>query len=117
MAIGRLITVVELPSFIRDAESALDEDEREKLKAYLAANPEAGVVIQGTGGVRKLRWSLPGKGKRGGGRVIYYFHNDTIPVYLFKFYTKAAKSDLSTDEGKELSRIVRSIVDEHRKRK
>jgi hypothetical protein len=61
------------------------------------------VVIKGTGGVRKLRWAASGRGKRGGGRVIYYFHDTEMPLYLFKFYAKALKSDLTARENKQLS--------------
>lgn len=94
----RLHTIVELASFVRDADAVLEEEERERLKAFLPANPEAGVLIAGTGGVRKLRWAVQGRGKRGGGRAIYYYHSQAAPLYLFRFYTKAAKSDLSANE-------------------
>jgi hypothetical protein len=105
-----LVSIVELPSFARATEEVLSEDEFEDLKFYLAKNPEAGVVIPGTGGVRKLRWTAQGKGKRGGGRVIYYFHNFKLPLYLMAFFTKGAKSDLTPKEKKELTRIVEGIV-------
>ncbi|MGQ0532022.1 MAG: hypothetical protein ACT4OF_04925 [Caulobacteraceae bacterium] len=65
----KLTSVVELSSFIADTEGELNDDERESLKVFLAANPDMGVVIKGTGGVRKLRWAASGRGKRGGGRV------------------------------------------------
>lgn len=113
----KLLSVVELSTFLADTDGVLEEGEKAKLKAHLAANPEAGVLIQGTGGVRKLRWAASGRGKRGGGRVIYYFHNVEIPLYLFKFFTKASKSDLTEKEKKELSGVVASIVEEHKKRK
>lgn len=112
-----LATVVELPAFVRDTAGRLSFEEIEELKVYLAANPEAGVVIKGTGGVRKLRWAASGRGKRGGGRAIYYFHDLEMPLYLFKFFVKATKSDLSAMERKELSLVVAEIVAEHRKRK
>jgi hypothetical protein len=105
-----LCTVVELASFIRDAAGNLSEREIDELKSHLAANPNAGAIIPGTGGVRKLRWAASGRGKRGGGRVIYYFHNQAMPLYLFNFFTKAEKSDLTGREKKELSKIVEAIV-------
>lgn len=115
--IARLITIVELSAFVRDIAGVLDDDELDELKVFLAANPEAGVVIKNTGGVRKLRWTASGRGKRGGGRVIYYFHSETVPLYLFKFFVKAAKSDLTATEKKELSDVVAEIVAEYKRRK
>ena len=112
-----LIVVVELSTFQRDVEGELNEPQLEELKDYLAANPEAGVLIKGTGGVRKLRWAASGRGKRGGGRVIYYFHDLDMPLYLFRFFTKAAKTDLSAAEKKKLASVVTSIVAEQKRRK
>ena len=114
---SELVTVVEVESFIRDTSGLLSEDEKDELKFYLATNPDAGVIIQGSGGVRKLRWAASGRGKRGGGRVIYLFDDFDAPLYLFKFFTKAAKSDLTAQEKKELSGIVSAIVKEHKRRK
>jgi len=65
------ITIVELPQYIRRAERLLDEEERNRLIDYLATRPKSGVVMQGTGGIRKLRWARKGTGKSGGVRVIY----------------------------------------------
>lgn len=109
-----LITVVELPSFARSVQGDLSEQEVEELKDYLAENPSAGVVVKGTGGVRKLRWAASGRGKRGGGRVIYYFHDLEMPLYLFRFYTKAAKADLTAREKLELAGVVEEIIKEHK---
>src|SRR5436309_20337 len=74
-----LVTVVETPEFIRRVEKLLDDDEREALIAYLAANPTVGDLIPGTGGVRKLRWALEGRGKRGGARIIHFFRDTRMP--------------------------------------
>lgn len=111
-----LITIVELASFARDTINELTEDERDELKNFLGANPESGAVIPGTGGVRKLRWAASGRGKRGGGRVIYYFHDRDMPLFLFKFFVKASKADLTGQEKKDLSNVVRAIVAEHKGR-
>lgn len=110
-----LVTVVEFSSFQRDVAGELTELELEELKNHLAANPEAGVLIPGTGGVRKLRWAASGRGKRGGGRVIYYFHDLNNPLFLFKFFTKASKADLSGAEKKRLAAVIASIVKEQKK--
>jgi mRNA-degrading endonuclease RelE of RelBE toxin-antitoxin system len=76
------MTVVETPFFLRKAASLLDEEARSELLVFLGMNPEAGDVIPEAGGVRKLRWAAPGRGKRGGVRVIYYFHSETFPLFL-----------------------------------
>lgn len=73
------MTVVETPFFLRKISSLLDDDERSKLVAFLGMNPESGDVIPETGGVRKLRWAGSGRGKRGGTRVIYYYHSENLP--------------------------------------
>ena len=67
-----LITIVETVPFLRQAASLWKEDERRAFVDFIAANPEAGAVIPDTGGVRKIRWSRPGTGKRSGVRVIYF---------------------------------------------
>ena len=76
------MTVVETPFFLRKATALLDDEERSELVMFLGVNPEAGDIVPETGGVRKVRWAAQGKGKRGGVRVIYYFHNETFPVFL-----------------------------------
>ncbi len=109
-----LVTIVELGSFLRDAESALSDDEREELKTFLAENPDAGDVIPSTGGVRKLRWRVQSKGKRGGGRTIYYYRNQEMPLFLIGFFTKGVKSDLSEAEKRAAKRLVAQLVKEFR---
>ena len=74
-----MLTVAELSTFIRSAEKLLDASERQEVINYLATHPKAGIVMEGTGGVRKLRWSRGNQGKSGGVRVIYYFHNEFMP--------------------------------------
>jgi hypothetical protein len=68
------MTVVETVRFLKDAGGLMSESDRARLVEFVGANPESGDVIPDTGGVRKLRWALPGGGKRGGARVIYFFH-------------------------------------------
>ncbi|MGH9605243.1 MAG: hypothetical protein ACRD3N_06025 [Terracidiphilus sp.] len=76
------ITVVEMDEFLAATRKLMDDEERAELVDYLAYNPTAGLVVPGTGGVRKLRWGLEGRGKRGGARVIYFFHDKDMPLYL-----------------------------------
>ena len=72
--------IAELPSYARLAAKLLDPQERQDLIAYLANHPEAGDLMEGTGGVRKLRWGRGGQGKSGGVRAIYYYHDARMPL-------------------------------------
>ena len=68
-----LVTIIELPEFHKHADKILTKNELDELFYYLSANPKAGDLIQGTGGIRKLRWRAKGKGKSGGSRIIYFY--------------------------------------------
>jgi len=105
-----LIGIAELPSFIRLADKLLSQDERSDLISYLAKNPKAGNLIVGTGGVRKLRWCRSGQGKSGGVRVIYYFHDDAVPLYLLTLFAKGDKANLSKAERNNLAGLVDLLV-------
>jgi hypothetical protein len=104
-----LLTVAETPEYLRCADRLLSTSERVSVLEYLAANPRAGDLIQGTGGVRKLRWARGGRGKSGGVRVIYYFHSEAMPLYLLTVFGKNEKSDLSKSERNELAALVRML--------
>ena len=104
------MTVVETPFFLRKAAPMLDEEERSGLIVLLGMNPEAGDVIPETGGVRKLRWAVQGKGKRSGVRVIYYFHNELFPVIPLTVYAKNQKANLTKAERREFKKLVPVLV-------
>jgi mRNA-degrading endonuclease RelE of RelBE toxin-antitoxin system len=104
------MTVVETPFFLRKAADLLDEQERSELVVFIGANPDIGDVIPETGGVRKLRWSARGKGKRGGVRVIYYFHNEAFPLLLLTVYAKNQKANLTKAERNDLKKLVPVLV-------
>jgi hypothetical protein len=104
-----LITVAEMPEYIRRSAKLLSESERNDVIDHVAANPKAGDLIQGTGGVRKLRWARSGRGKSGGVRVIYYFHSDVLPLYLLTVFGKGEKADLSQAERNELAKLVQVL--------
>jgi hypothetical protein len=104
------ITVVETRPFIEDAERCLSSDERKEFISYIACNPIAGVRIPGTGGVRKVRWRGGGHGKRGGVRIIYYYHTARIPLFLLAAYAKGRQSDLTATERAEMRRLATQIV-------
>ena len=104
------MTVVETARFLKDARPLPSDYERTELVALIGANPEAGQVIPETGGVRKLRWALPGRGKRGGARVIYYYHNERLPVFLLAAYAKNEKANLTQAERNAMKRLVPILV-------
>ena len=105
-----LLTIAELPNFIRQAEKLLGYQERQDVISYLAEHPKSGDLIEGTGGVRKLRWGRGSQGKSGGVRVIYYFHNSTIPLYLLTLYAKNTRSNLSNSQRHELFELTSQLV-------
>lgn len=105
-----MLTIAEVPEYIRLAEKLLTEDERRDVIDYLAANPAAGALMTGTGGVRKLRWGRQGHGKRGGVRVIYFFHSARMPLYLLTVFAKNERENLTMAERNELARLVKTLV-------
>lgn len=98
-----------MPEYIRRAARLLSQSERSDVIAYVAATPKAGDLIQGTGGVRKLRWARRGRGKSGGVRVIYYFHSEALPLYLLTVFGKGEKADLNQAERNELAKLVQVL--------
>jgi mRNA-degrading endonuclease RelE of RelBE toxin-antitoxin system len=104
------MTVVETGRFLKDAGQLMPEAERSQLVWFIAANPESGDLIPETGGIRKLRWALPGRGKRGGARVIYYFHSQQLPVFILAAYGKNEKANLSKAERNAIAKLVPMLV-------
>ena len=92
--------------FIRQAEDVWDDAERDAFVNYIARNPQAGDVIPETGGVRKIRWATSGTGKRGGARVVYFYHDASRPLYLLMVYAKARREDLTPDEKRAVRRLA-----------
>lgn len=105
-----LLTVAELPEYRRAAGKLLSDNDRRALVDYLAARPKAGDLIEGTGGVRKLRWARDGRGKSGGVRVVYYFHSEQMPLYLLTVFAKNERANLSKAERNELAGLVDLLV-------
>ena len=103
-------TIVELPEFLRKAEKILSTSEITSIINYIAAHPAAGVIMQGTGGIRKLRWSAQGKGKSGGVRVIYYYRNEAMPLFLLSLFGKGEKSNLTKSECNDLAKITSLLI-------
>lgn len=106
-------TFVLTPGFERSwAKMDLGDQELRKLQMVLLEDPEAGDVIQGTGGARKVRIPLEGRGKSGGGRVIYVDVVIRERIYLLLAYPKSIQSDLSPEEKKQMRRVVEIIKEE-----
>jgi len=105
-----MITVAELPEYIRCAEKLLSETERRSVVDYLAEHPRAGDVMEGTRGIRKLRWGRGGRGKSGGVRVIYYFYNEEMPLYLLTLFGKNEQGNLTKAERNDLGKLVDVLV-------
>jgi hypothetical protein len=106
------------PEFERRWCSAdLGEDELRELQYVLCQNPQSGDMITGTGGLRKLRWAIPGRGKSGGVRVIYVDFIFYEKIYLISAYKKNESVTLSATEKKEMKRIIDQIEAELRKKR
>jgi mRNA-degrading endonuclease RelE of RelBE toxin-antitoxin system len=107
---------VELPAFARHRADYLDDDGFRALQQSMLKNPDAGDVIEGAGGLRKLRHADPrrGKGKRGGLRVIYYWWDGGRQFWLFTLYDKDEMEDLSADEKKLLKAMLKVELEARR---
>lgn len=104
------VSVIEMAGYQRSAEDILNADERDEIVNAVAFDPLAGDLIPGTGGLRKLRVGREGIGKRSGARVIYYFYNEDRPVYLLAIFAKNRQADLTSQEKRLYSELVRDIV-------
>jgi hypothetical protein len=100
------ITVLQLPKFKAEATELIGAEGIEALAVDMIGRPDAGDVIPGSGGVRKLRWAAKGKGKRGGARIIYLYVVVAARIYLSGCYAKNVKSDMTADEKKQLRQIA-----------
>ena len=103
-------TVAELPEFIRTAGKLLSLVERQDLIRYLALHPKAGDLMEGTGGVRKLRWRRGDHGKSGGVRVIYYLYDEHMPLYLLTLFAKGDRANLNKAQRNELAGLTGALV-------
>jgi hypothetical protein len=95
-------TIVESPTFQKQAEALWSEDERFSFFTWIAQNPLAGDVIPGAEGARKVRWSASGKGKRGGARIVYFNIDSQGIVYLVAMYAKAEQENIGAKEIKKV---------------
>jgi hypothetical protein len=102
------VVIVETKAFTARIGDLLEDDEYRALQLELVQRPTAGSVIPGTGGLRKLRWAVAGRGKRGGSRVIYFWHPESARILMLFAYSKNEREDLTAVQRQALRRIVES---------
>jgi mRNA-degrading endonuclease RelE of RelBE toxin-antitoxin system len=103
---------IETTLFTKYVQEYFDDEKYSHFQNFLMENPDAGDVIKGTGGLRKIRWSAKGKGKRGGVRIIYYWFSSKQRIYLLTVYGKNEVSDLTAHEKQLLQKIVKEWKNE-----
>lgn len=103
-------TVIETPAFLASAyDEGISDLERADIVAFIADNPAAGDLMPGSGGARKVRYAARGKGKSGGYRIITYYADEDIPVFLLDVYSKSSQGNLSKAELNELKKILTAL--------
>lgn len=98
--------IVETSVFTRHVQEILSDGEYLALQSFLAVHPTAGVVIPGSGGLRKLRWKYSGHGKRGGSRIIYYYHRPGPELLMLFIFRKNEAADLTPAQLRQLRAVV-----------
>ena len=107
--------VIETDAYLGSAIAAgLTDKDRQDICNYISANPGAGVLMQGTGGARKVRFAGRGKGKSGGFRVITYYAAEDVPVFLLDLFAKGDKVNLTKAERNELREVLSTLVQDYR---
>lgn len=104
------MSVIEFVGYRRRVEELLTREQQDAVIDLIAYEPTCGDVIPGSGGLRKVRVGREGTGKRGGARVIYYFHDVDVPILLLALYAKNEKDDLTVAEKKELGTLAKKVV-------
>jgi hypothetical protein len=113
--VKKLMSVAETAPFTRQAAKLWTEADRHAFVDFIAANPDAGDVIPDTGGLRKVRWGRPGIGKRGGVRVIYFYYDDSMPLYLLLIYAKTERENCTRNEKNRAQALTESIKQVYRR--
>lgn len=107
-------TVVEVGHYLARANKLFTAEEREEIVWLVANHPTAGDLIQGTGGVRKMRFAFGGRGKSGGARVIYFFHDEDMPIYLLTVFAKNQRANITAAERNALRGLTEALVAAHK---
>jgi mRNA-degrading endonuclease RelE of RelBE toxin-antitoxin system len=106
------MVIIETSLFTRRIKELMSDEDYKDLQEALVNRPDRGVIIQGTGGLRKIRWKLEGQGKSGGVSVIYYWVTATEQLYMLLVYPKSEQDSLSPEQKKTLKMIVERWTDE-----
>jgi len=114
MTYSYFMVIIETPIFTKQLLSTLSDDEYRLFQANLLERPDAGKIIPGGGGLRKVRWALPGRGKSGGVRVIYYWFMALETILLLFMYPKNVQDNLTQNQLKQLKRIIEEEYSERR---
>lgn len=108
----RYLTFVRLPGYVKAAHGLLTDVEEREIERVLCGDPQSGNTIANSGGVSKLRVKLPGKGKSGGARVIYFYRGSVGRIYLLYVYAKGEQESISAAEKKEMRMLTALLEDE-----
>jgi len=100
------MVVIETPTFTRQITELMPDDLYRELQEALCINPMLGALMPGSAGLRKVRWQLPGQGKRGGVRVIYYWYSPKVQIYMLLAYGKSEQENLTPKQLKILKALV-----------
>lgn len=101
------MVIKESPLFTTIIQEMMSDDEYRQLQELLVVRPTDGVIIRGSGGLRKLRWNISGKGKRGGARIIYYYLTQEEQIYMLYAYQKNKQTDLTSTQLKKLHTLIK----------
>ena len=106
MAYAFVMLFVETPIFTRRIQQILSDDDYRLLQRELTERPAGGKIIPGSGGLRKIRWGLPGSGKRGGIRVVYYWWKEPAKIMLLFVFAKNEQDNMTADQLRQIRSIV-----------
>lgn len=107
-----LFHFIETPEFTKKIAALLTDDEFSGLQIFLCENPDFGKLIEGSGGVRKIRWAVRGRGKSGGVRVLYYLVTDKDKILLLDIYSKSDRETVTDNEIRSLRKIAERFRNE-----
>lgn len=112
------LTIAETPIFTKIMDEIADKEVKEELIEHIAKKPKSGTLIEGSGGCRKLRWQrTKNTGKSGGLRTIYYYYNETMPVYLLLAYPKNVSENINKETKNKLKQTVDELIKINRSEK
>jgi hypothetical protein len=106
--IVRVFTVIETPTFVRLASNCWNDEDRTNFITFIAANPDAGDVVSGSGGLRKVRWGSAGRGKRGGVRVIYFNRLANGEIWLLLVYGKSMRENIPAHVLRQIKEEIKN---------